>query len=195
MSLSFLTADSSSQEQVGGAPPRRPAQNHWARPYRPGPHRVAGAALLLMFASALLFATLFIALAGAGTTAGIIVGVAALLIAWALRLLRVGIWVSDAGLRQVSLVRTRTVPWHRVASIRTSQQPVRYLGLPRTVQGQALLITLTGGETLPYLLTDHSPDFLAHAEAFDIAADTLESWAADRGTDRAAAARPGHPGY
>jgi hypothetical protein len=55
---------------------------------------------------------------------------------------------------------------------------VRWLGLPRTVQGQALVAARPGGEPLT-LLTDHSADFLSRPEAFDRAADTVEAWGAE----------------
>jgi hypothetical protein len=74
---------------------------------------------------------------------------------------------------------TRTVPWERVVAVRTVQQPVRWLGLPRTVQGQALTLVRRdrAAEGSVPLLTTHGADFLARAEAFDRAADSVEAWA------------------
>ncbi|MDK1476962.1 PH domain-containing protein [Streptomyces sp. 549] len=151
----------------------------WRRPYRPGPWRVAGAAVLLLLSAYLLISAVVIALAGTLAGAGACVGLAAAVVAFALRLLRVGIWVSSHGLRQVNFLRTMTLPWSQVAAVRTVQQPVRWLGLPRTVQGQALEVRRAEGGTLRTLLTDHNADFLAKPEAFDRAADVLEAWAAD----------------
>ena len=151
-------------------------QVQWMRPYRPGPVRVAGAAVILLLSSYLLLASLIVALSGELAGAGIILAAAAVVIALTVRLLRVGIWVSEQGIRQVSLLTTTTVPWDQVASVRTSQQPVRWLGLPRTLQGQAVLITRTDGEVLRPVLTDHNADFLGRPEAFDIAADRVEDW-------------------
>ena len=51
-----------------------------------------------------------------------------------------------------------------------------WLGLPRTVQGQALIVVRLGGEAVPPLLTDSNADFLGRSEAFDRAADTIEAW-------------------
>lgn len=68
------------------------------------------------------------------------------------------------------------MPWNRAAAVRTVQQPVRWLGFPRTVQGQALIVVRKGGDSVPPLLTDSSADFLARGEAFDRAADTIEAW-------------------
>jgi hypothetical protein len=57
---------------------------------------------------------------------------------------------------------------------------VRWLGLPRTVQGQALVVVRArDGQPLRTLLTDHNADFLARPEAFDRAADVIEGWAAE----------------
>jgi hypothetical protein len=67
------------------------------------------------------------------------------------------------------------VAWGQVTEVRTVQQPVRWLGLPRTVQGQALSLVLRQGGPLP-LLTDHNADFLSRTEAFDRAADTVAAW-------------------
>ncbi|GAB3950828.1 hypothetical protein [Streptomyces sparsus] len=181
MPLPFLTAERElsapfdpSDEPLPHADP-----GYWRRPYRPGPWRVAGAALLLLLAAYLLISAVVIALAGTLGGAGVCVGTAAVVVTLALRLLRVGIWVSSHGLRQVAFLRTVTLTWPQVAAVRTVQQPVRWMGLPRTVQGQALAVERTGGGTLRTLLTDHNADFLAKPEAFDRAADVLEAWAAD----------------
>lgn len=175
--LPFLTADSGYDEPTPpGALPYR-SENQWMRPYRPGPYRVAGAALLLMLAAYLLVAALIVGMSSTLVESWSIIVGAVLVIAYALRLLRIGIWVSDLGMRQVMLLRTITMRWDEIAAVRTSQQPVRWLGLPRTVQGQAVLITRTDGRTLNELLTDHNADFLGRGDAFDIAADKVEDWA------------------
>jgi hypothetical protein len=63
--------------------------------------------------------------------------------------------------------------------VRTVQQPVRWLGLPRTVQGQALLLERRGrtADGAPLLMSTHNLDFLGRTEAFDRAADSVEAWA------------------
>jgi hypothetical protein len=159
------------------AAPQRPVDDAWRRLYLPGPLRVAVAALTLMLASYLLVAALIITMAG-GPGASQWLAAAALLVVSALRFLRVGVWVSGRGLRQVGLFYTITVPWHRVGTVRTAQQPVRWLGLPRTVQGQALVVTRADGTRLRALLTDRSLDFIGRGEAFDLAADAIEAHAA-----------------
>lgn len=186
MPLPFLTADrafDTADDELVALP--YDDHDQWRRPYRPGPWRVGAAALILLLASFVLLAAMIIAFAGALAGAGACVGVAALLIASALRLLRIGSWVSRHGLRRVAFLSTKTVPWDQVTALRTVQQPVRLLGLPRTVQGQELQLVRATGEPLP-LLTDHNADFLSRIEAFDRAADTIEAWGAEYRPSQAA---------
>ncbi|MGR8007878.1 hypothetical protein [Streptomyces hypolithicus] len=178
MPLPFLTADrafEASGETSDDVALPFDDHDQWRRPYRPGPWRVGAAALLLLLASIILLAAMIIAFAGALPGAGLCMAVAVAVISCALRLLRVGAWVSRHGLRRVGFITTVTVPWHQATTVRTVQQPVRWLGLPRTVQGQALVLEQRGGERLA-LLTDHNADFLSRVEAFDRAADTVEAW-------------------
>lgn len=179
MPLQFLTADRSADDHAPDPGPLPyDERDRWRRPYRPGPWRVAGAALLLLLASYILFSALIIAMAGALPGAGVCLAVATGVIVFAVRLVRTGVWMSGQGLRQVALFGTTTVPWSRVGEIRTVQRPVKFLGLPRTVQGQAVVIEVTGGAPLRPVITDHSADFLSRPEAFDMAADAIEGWAA-----------------
>ncbi|MFG2334506.1 hypothetical protein ACGFMM_33570 [Streptomyces sp. NPDC048604] len=177
MPLPFLTADRAFDADDDIA---LPFDDHdtWRRPYRPGPWRVGAAALALLLASFVLLAAVIITATGTLAGAAVTFGLAALIIAAALRLLRVGTWVSRNGLRHVRMLSTTTVPWHTVSGLRTVQMPVRWLGLPRTVQGQALVYVRRDGEQQP-LLTDHSADFLSRVEAFDRATDTVEAWNAE----------------
>ncbi|MFG3165243.1 hypothetical protein ACGFY8_35835 [Streptomyces sp. NPDC048232] len=180
MPLPFLTADRAFDAADDVALPYDD-RDLWRRPYRPGPWRVGAAAVMLLLASFVLFAAVIIAATGTLSSAGVVFGIAAVVIACALRMLRMGVWVSAHGVRQVGFLSTRTVAWQQVASMRTVQQPVRWLGLPRTVQGQALLLVRQGRSTdsLPPLLTTHNSDFLAREDAFDRAADAVEAWAAE----------------
>ena len=180
MPLPVLTADRAFEAADDVALPFEDRER-WRRPYRPGPWRVGVAALALLLASYVLFAAVIIALTGSVTEAGVILGVSLLVILCALRLLRMGVWVSERGLRHVGFLLTRTLPWDRVVAVRTVQQPVRWLGLPRTVQGQALTLVRRdrqAADVMP-LLTTHGADFLARAEAFERAADTIEAWASE----------------
>ena len=174
---SALTAPPADDAFLSGRALPHAAPDGWMRPYRPGPWRVASAALALVFASALMFAALVLAAARSAQGAVLSLGAAALVIACTLRLLRMGVWVSSRGLRQVAFFATVTVTWRQVGVVRTAQQPVKVLGLPRTVQGQALLISRRGAEPLRPLLTDHNADFLGRVDAFDVAADAIEGWA------------------
>ncbi|MFG2515421.1 hypothetical protein [Streptomyces sp. NPDC048584] len=183
MPLPFLTADRAFDTADDVALPYDD-RDRWRRPYRPGPWRVGAAALLLLLASFVLFAAVIIAATAAVASAGTVFAIALLVVAGALRLLRMGVWVSARGLRQVAFVSTRTASWDQVVNVRTVQQPVRWLGLPRTVQGQALLLSRRGraAESVPPLLTSHNADFLGRDQlAFDRAADTVEAWAAEYG--------------
>ncbi|WP_069170375.1 hypothetical protein [Streptomyces griseus] len=176
MPLPFLTADRAFD--AGAEDIALPFDDHdsWRRPYRPGPWRVSAAATLLLLASFVLLAAMVISFAGSLSGATACFALAGVAIICALRLLRVGAWVSRHGVRRVGFLRTTTVPWDRTESVRTVQQPVRWLGFPRTVQGQALIVVRRGGEALPPLVTDHNADFLARAEAFERATDTIEAW-------------------
>ncbi|MEU8622753.1 hypothetical protein [Streptomyces sp. NPDC048623] len=177
MPLPFLTADRAFDADEDIALPFAD-HDQWRRPYRPGPWRVGLAALALLLASFVLLAAVIIAAAGESGGAMFTFGFAALIIASALRMLRMGVWVSRAGLRHVRFLTTSTLSWRQANGVRTVQQPVRWLGLPRTVQGQALILVRQNGEQTA-LLTDHNADFLSRVEAFDRAADTVEAWNAE----------------
>ncbi|MFI0813982.1 hypothetical protein ACH4TX_28365 [Streptomyces sp. NPDC021098] len=181
MPLPFLTADRAHDDDRAGpeaAPLSRadvlyedPGRKR--RPYRPGPWRVGGSAVLLLLASYLLFSALIIALAGSGSGAGVCVGAAALVIGFAVRLVGAGVRTSERELRRTGLFSSTTVAWQDVASIRNVQQPVRLLGLPHTVQGQAVLVERASGGAPLTLFTSHDTDFLGRPEAFRAAADAL----------------------
>ncbi|MFF2655652.1 hypothetical protein [Streptomyces sp. NPDC058045] len=176
MPLPFLTADRAFAETSEDVALPYENRDRWRRPYRPGPWRVGLAALLLLLASYVLFATVIIGVTGGPAAAVMCAVLAVVIIAGALRLLRMGTWVSARGLRHVAFFTTQTTSWRSVGSVRTVQRPVRWLGLPRTVQGQALVLERRAtGET--QLLTTHNADFLGRVEAFDRAADTVEVWA------------------
>ncbi|MFD5819110.1 hypothetical protein [Streptomyces sp. NPDC127038] len=179
MPLPFLTADRAFDEAAEDVALPFDDRDRWRRPYRPGPWRVGAAALVLLLASYVLVAAVIIAVAGTLSGAAVCMAAATVVILCALRLLRMGVWVSARGVRQVGFFVTRTTPWKRVVAVRTAQQPVRWLGLPRTVQGQALTLVTADRAPgdVPPLLTTHNADFLARAEAFDRAADVIEVWA------------------
>ncbi|AZQ75756.1 hypothetical protein EKH77_23975 [Streptomyces luteoverticillatus] len=130
--------------------------------------------MLLLLASYLLVSGVIIAAAGALPGAGVCFAIAAVLITVAVRMVRTGIWVSPQGLRQQRLLRAVTLSWAEVAEVRTVQQPVRVVGMPRTAQGQALVVRRTDGGTLPVLVTDRNADFVGRPLAFAAAADAVE---------------------
>ncbi|MFD9725877.1 PH domain-containing protein [Streptomyces sp. NPDC059072] len=177
MPLPFLTADGVSDADDDDAVLAHVDHDRWRRPYRPGPWRVAISAVLLLLSAFMLLATMIVAFAGAWAGAGVCLLAALSVVGSALRMLQVGVWVSRAGLRRVGFLGSRTLAWSEIVELRTVQQPVRWLGLPRTVQGQALTATVRDGAEPPALLTDHSADFLSRSEAFDRAADTVGAWA------------------
>ncbi|GLP72756.1 membrane protein [Streptomyces sp. TUS-ST3] len=181
MPLPFLTADRAFEATDDDIALPFDDRDRWRRPYRPGPWRVGVAAILLLLASYVLFAAVIIAATGSPSEAAVVLGIAVLVILGALRLLRMGVWVSARGVRRVGFLVTRTVSWEQVVAVRTAQQPVRWLGLPRTVQGQALTVVRQGRtpDDVPPLLTTHNADFLARGQAFDRAADAVEAWAAE----------------
>ncbi|MEU9763372.1 hypothetical protein AB0D98_27395 [Streptomyces sp. NPDC047987] len=184
MPLPFLTDDRAFDAGAEDVAPPFDDHDSWRRPYRPGPWRVAAAAALLLLASFILLAGVITAFAGAVSGAVVCLGLAAAVIASALRLLRMGAWVSRHGVRRVRFFTTTTVSWDRVSTVRTVQQPVRWLGLPRTVQGQALVVVRRGVEAMEPLLTDGNADFLGRPDAFDRAADTVEVWGDEYRRDR-----------
>ncbi|KIF67656.1 membrane protein [Streptomyces sp. AcH 505] len=175
MPLPFLTADRAFDATGDDVALPFDDHDHWRRPYRPGPWRVGAAALLLLLASFVLLAAMIIAFTGAMSGAVVCMVLAAVAILAALRMLRMGTWVSRHGVRRVGMLMTTTIAWEQAGAVRTVQQPVRWLGLPRTVQGQALVVVRRRGEPLP-LLTTHNADFLSRAAAFERAADTVEAW-------------------
>ncbi|GHH87995.1 membrane protein [Streptomyces sulfonofaciens] len=178
MPLPFLTADRAFDEASTDIALPSDDRDRWRRPYRPGPWRVGAAAVLLLLASYVLAAAVIIAFAGTAAGGTACAGLAVLIILGTLRLLRAGTWVSAQGLRRVGFFATRTVRWEQVADVRTVQQPVRWLGLPRTVQGQALILVRRDRQgDLPALLTTHDGDFLHRPGSFDRASDSVEAWA------------------
>ncbi|MFI9243338.1 hypothetical protein ACIGXF_12190 [Streptomyces sp. NPDC053086] len=180
MPLPFLTADRTFEMAADSALPYDDP-DRWRRPYRPGPWRVGTAALGLLLASFVLFGAVLITLTGSVSSGGAVLVAGLAIVAGSLRLLRMGVWVSRHGLRRTGFLLTRTLPWARVLSVRTVQQPVRWLGLPRTVQGQALALVRRDrpAEDTPPLLTTHGLDFVGRPVGFDRAADAVEAWAAE----------------
>ncbi|GHF74613.1 membrane protein [Streptomyces mashuensis] len=145
------------------------SRDRWRRPYRPGPVRVGGAALLLLPGGAGLCAAVIAALAALWVVAAVCAVLAAVLIAVAVRWVRAGIRVGPRGLRQTGVLRGRTVPWERVAGVAVVPVP----------RGRGIEVRLAGGGALPVLVTDHGPDFARRPMAFAAAVAGLERWVAE----------------
>lgn len=156
-------------------------QRRWIRPYRPGPFRVA-------LALALLAATAFVTLSGFITTLTLptrperlLSGVVTLAMAGSLtvvaaRVLSVGVWVNDFGIRILGLAHRRQLRWPEVADVRRVPGPARVLGTPLRRGGETVWLVLQDGSDLETPLTDVGPDFLGRAEAYDMAAGAVERW-------------------
>lgn len=97
MPLPFLTADRDFDEAADELALPFDDRGRWRRPYRPGPWRVALAALVLLLASYVLVAAVLVALTGSRSAALVCFGGSVLVILCALRLLRMGVWVSARG--------------------------------------------------------------------------------------------------
>lgn len=96
MPLPFLTADRAFDTTDDVALPYDD-RDRWRRPYRPGPWRVGAAAVLLLLASFVLFSSVIIAATATPASAATVFGFALVIVAGALRLLRMGVWVSARG--------------------------------------------------------------------------------------------------
>jgi hypothetical protein len=157
-------------------PPLDPGK--WRRPYRVGGWRVLGATLLLALCPMLLFGALLSFLADGTTRASVAFAIGLAIVFSALRLLRMGVWVSSHGIRRVAFWWTRTVRWNDVESVHVGQVPVKVLGTPRRVNGQAVTVTRRGGAALEEVLSDHNADFRGkdRAEDFEAAVSALAEW-------------------
>ena len=106
MPLPFLTADRAFDEAAEDVALPFDDRDRWRRPYRPGPWRVGVAALWSCCSPRTCCSRRsIIALAGTCTGAGVVLGIARRSSSLcALRLLRVGVWVSARGLRRVGFL-------------------------------------------------------------------------------------------
>ena len=88
----------------------------------------------------------------------------------------VGVWVNDFGVRILGLVHNEEISWQVVADVRRVAGPARLLGGPVRRAGDTVWIVLVDGSDRETPLTDAGPDFLARAEAYDMAAGAVERW-------------------
>ncbi len=156
-------------------------QTKWVRPYRPGPLRLAALVILWALAAYACFAG-YLAITAEPTLAGRLIGLAlTLVIAGSLalfgaRVLSAGVWVNDFGVRTLGIGRSDTFDWDHVADVRRVRGEARVLGLPWRSTGETVWLVLKDGTDRETPLTNHSPDFLARGEAFDMAATAIERW-------------------
>jgi hypothetical protein len=148
-------------------------QHRFVRPYGPGPLRwviaIAGAAVTAFTA----FAALLLVYTSSNLVDLLVSGVLALAVVLAVGTLTArfgmaGVWVNDAGVRAVTVLRSRTWAWRQVADVR--------LAASRTTGRRTLLLVLTDGSDVTLPLVEHGLDFLGRAEAFDIATTAVERW-------------------
>lgn len=156
-------------------------QVRWVRPYRPGPLRVAVTVAIAAVAVFTSFSGFLAALAAPTVGQRLFFGMVTLVIAGSLavlasRLLSVGVWVNDRGVRVLGLVGHREHAWSSVADVRRVPGRARILGTPWRGSGTTVFLVLQDGSDLETPLTDISSDFVARAEAFDMAAGAVERW-------------------
>jgi hypothetical protein len=156
-------------------------QSRWVRPYRPGPVRVLAAGVIGTFAVFTGFAGFLAMLAEPVAWARVVdllvtVVVAGSLVVCCARLMSVGVWVNDFGVRILGLVRNEQIDWRKVTAVRRGHGPARVLGTPVRRPGDTVWIVLADGSDRETPLTDAGPDFLARAEAYDMAAGAVERW-------------------
>jgi hypothetical protein len=159
--------------------PERPAgpvdgayvQRRWVRPYRIGALRwllAAGVGLVTAYAA---FAGLLLVYSSQTVADVVVAGLVALLGVGALgwvtaRVLSVGVWVNDAGVRVLSVTRTRQWRWADVAAVQVADDA---RGRP------ALGLVLRDGSEQPTPLVRGGLDCRSD-EAFEIAAGAVQGW-------------------
>ena len=112
----------------------------------------------------------------ASSTCSITCVVAGSLAVFGSRLLSSGVWVNDFGVRILGLVRNETWPGDSVADVRRVHGPRGCSGSPVRRSGDTVWIVLVDGTDRETPLSDVGPDFLARAEAYDMAAGAVERW-------------------
>ncbi|OIV36396.1 hypothetical protein BIV57_16485 [Mangrovactinospora gilvigrisea] len=147
-------------------PPLHPSR--WRRPYRIGGYRVGAATVLLALCPMLLLGSLLSYLAQSPVRAAVAAGIALVLVVLALRILRMGLYVSTRGVRRVRLLRTTKLRWHQVGELVVYQMPVRVLGTPRRRNGEAVALRrMSGGEPWEEIISSHNADFLSRTRKDD----------------------------
>ncbi|MGC9671260.1 PH domain-containing protein [Planosporangium sp. 12N6] len=145
---------------------------HWHRPYSPGPGRwfvVAWELFGLAFFGWTTERALRPSLAL--TPPGIIALVVALFAAWVLisyRILRMGVYVSDRGVRVRGLLRTRTVRWAEVERV-TVRETRHSIGRFQVAGGLSVQLDPHDGPAIETTLWAQGIDFAFRRDAFHAA--------------------------
>ena len=157
-------------------------QSRWVRPYRPGPVRVLAAGVLGSFAVFTGFAGFLAMLAEPVAWARVVDLLVTVVIAGSLtvccsRLMSVGVWVNDFGVRILGLVHNEEIELAGRRRRQARGRAPRGCSAARSgALGDTVWIVLVDGSDRETPLTDAGPDFLARAEAYDMAAGAVERW-------------------
>jgi hypothetical protein len=93
-----------------------------------------------------------------------------------------GVYVSDDGLRLVTLRGMRSMPWREVADVSSAQARTPVLGVPfARTHGQQVVVTMRDTGPVQTTMTSTGLDFVGRSEAYDAAALTVERWWRDAG--------------
>ena len=104
--------------------------------------------------------------------------IAAILLAstFTVRVLSAGVYVTDFGVRLLTLRTERVHAWTEIADVRRVSVSKRPLGLLPTREAQCVVMVSRGGDDIDAHLSTVGPDFFGRPEAYDIAALSLERW-------------------
>ena len=164
-------------------------QVEWMRPYRPGYLRVlaSGIGMVIFFLPFLSSLVVFLASTGP-VIPRLLVSLSLALIATGClilvgRLFAAGIYVTDFGVRIVTMTKMLSWQWDQVADVSTTSAKAPLLGVPLLpVTADAVFITTADAGPIRTPVTSKSLDFLGRTEAFDAAALAVERWWRDAGT-------------
>jgi len=156
-------------------------QHAWVRLYRPGPGRLVatgGCALVTMLVAAL---SITLATQSRGLVMLAVVGAISILAigstaAFTVRVLSSSVYVTDFGVRVLTLRSERVLAWTDVADVRRVGVRSRPWGLLPTRDAERVVMVVRGGDDVDAHINSVDGDFLGRPEAYDIAALALERW-------------------
>ncbi len=156
-------------------------QHKWLRLYHPGPVRVLVTGLCALATMLIAAISITLATQSRGLLAIGAVGLVSLAMLWGaatftIRVLSGGVYVTDFGVRLLTLRSARVIPWVEIVDVRRVAESRRPLGLlPKRAAQSVLMVTKTGDDLDSHVNTVNA-DFLGRPEAYDIAALSLERW-------------------